>query len=190
MTEPEKPLKSKKAAGVGDEAVRVRTGRGWDDWFKLLDEAGAKEMTHKDIAAWLRNNHIDSGWWSQMVTVAYEQERGLRQKHEKSTGFEIGRSKTVPVSVSALYDAWQDVRVRRRWLGESGLKIRTAAANKSMRLTWSDGETIVAAHFYSKGRGKSQVTVQHTKLKNKTAGDRMKRFWGEALDRLQEHLVK
>ena len=96
----------------------------------------------------------------------------------------------MPVSVSVLYDAWQDARVRRRWLGESGLKVRTAVPNKSMRITWSDGETIVAAQFYNKGRGKSQVTVQHTKLKNKAAGERMKRYWGEALDRLHEHLVK
>ena len=180
----------KKVAGVGDKAVRLRTGKDWDEWFELLDKAGGQSMPHKEIASWLRENHIDSSWWSQMVTVAYEQERGLRQKHEKPAGFEIGRSKTIPVPVSALYDAWLDARVRRRWLGETGLKVRTAAANKSMRLTWSDGETIVAASFYSKGRGKSQVTVQHSKLKNKTAGERMKRFWGEALERLHAHLVE
>lgn len=56
-----------------------------------------KSTEHKDIALWLRENHIESGWWSQMVTVGYEQARGLRQKHEKPTGFDVGRSKTFPV---------------------------------------------------------------------------------------------
>jgi hypothetical protein len=168
----------------------MRTGKGWDEWFELLDKAGAAKMPHKEAAAWLRDNHIDSGWWSQMVTVAYEQSRGLRQKHEKPSGFEIGRSKTVPVPVSVLYKAWSDARARKRWLGETGLRVRTAAANKSMRLTWSDGETIVAVNFYGKGRGKSQVTVQHGKLKDKTAAERMKLFWGEALGRLHTHLIK
>ena len=181
---------SAKVAGISSAAVRDKTGKGWDEWIRILDEAGAKKMKHKDIAAWLNNNHIESGWWCQMVTVGYEQARGLRQKHEKPTGFDAGRSKTLPVPVSRLYGAWKDPRVRRGWLGESGLKIRTAAANKSMRLTWSDGETIVAVHFYSKGRGKSQVTVQHTKLKNKTACEKMKRYWGEALDRLYGQLGK
>jgi len=176
-------------AGVSSEAVRAKTGKGWSDWFAILDKAGAKKMTHKDIAAWLRKHHIASGWWSQMVTVGYEQARGLREKHEKPTGFEIGRSKTVPVGVSKLYGAWKDARERRGWLGERGIKVRTASVNKSMRLTWSDGETIVAVHFYSKGRGKSQVTVQHTRLKNRSAGEKMKKYWGEALDRLYSKLA-
>ena len=190
MTKSTKQSGSGKVAGISSAAVRTKTGKGWDEWFKILDKAGAKTMKHKDIALWLGENHIESGWWCQMVTVGYEQARGLRQKHQKPTGFDVGRSKTFPVPVSTLYNAWKDTRERRAWLGETGIKIRTAAANKSMRLTWSDGVTIVAVHFYSKGRGKSQVTVQHTKLKNKTAGERMKRFWGEALDRLFARLVK
>jgi uncharacterized protein YndB with AHSA1/START domain len=182
--------KSEKIAGVGNAAVRLRTGKSWEEWFEILDEAGAKDMKHKDIAAYLRKHHIESAWWSQMVTVGYEQSRGLREKHEKPTGFEVGRSKTVSVPVADLYDAWKDSRIRRKWLGESGLQIRTAAQNKSMRLTWSDGETVVAVYFHDKGREKSQVSVQHTKLKNKTAGEKMKKYWGDALDRLSDSLKK
>ena len=114
-----------KIAGVGREVVRAKTGRGWDEWFRILDKAGAKKMKHKDIAAWLKENYIESGWWSQMVTVGYEQARGLRQKHEKPTGFEVGRSRTLPVPVSALYDAGKDARLRGRWVGEPGRKVRT-----------------------------------------------------------------
>lgn len=173
-----------KTAGIGDEAVRARTGRGWEEWFKILDKAGAEEMTHKEIAAFLHERYIDNQWWSQTVTVAYEQARGLREKYEKPTGFDVGRSKTIPVPVETLFDAWKDARVRRRWLEESGLTVRTTSPNKSMRFTWLDGKTVVVVNFYDKGRGKSQVTVQHTKLKNKAAVEKMKRYWGDALNRL------
>jgi uncharacterized protein YndB with AHSA1/START domain len=181
--------KSHKVAGVSDVAIRLRTGKSWDEWFEILDKAGATKMKRKDITAFLHKGHIESSWWSQTVTVGYEQARGMREKHEKPTGFEVSRSKTVPVPVSRLYAAWKDARSRGRWLGETGVKIRTAAENKSMRLTWSDGETIVAVLFYDKGSGKSQVTVQHTRLKNKTAGEKMKKYWGEALERMYSHLT-
>ena len=41
-------------------------------------------MPHKQIAEYLYEKHGLSGWWSQVVTVVYEQERGLREKHQKS----------------------------------------------------------------------------------------------------------
>src|SRR6188508_186661 len=35
---------------TSDETIRERTGRGWEEWFDLLDEAGAAEMTHREMA--------------------------------------------------------------------------------------------------------------------------------------------
>ena len=75
--------KKKKAAGVSDEAVHAKTGKTWKEWYRILDAAKAKKMAHKEIAAYLAKEHIKSGWWSQMVAVAYEQARGLREKHQQ-----------------------------------------------------------------------------------------------------------
>src|SRR5690606_1895404 len=33
-----------------DERIRERTGRGWEEWFALLDEWGAPNMSHTEIA--------------------------------------------------------------------------------------------------------------------------------------------
>ena len=38
---------------TSDETIRERTGRGWEEWFDLLDEWGAAERTHREIARWL-----------------------------------------------------------------------------------------------------------------------------------------
>ena len=66
---------------MSDEAVESKTGKTWSRWFKHLDAAGAKKMTHQEIVAHLHDQHQVRPWWTQMITVTYEQARGLRDKH-------------------------------------------------------------------------------------------------------------
>jgi hypothetical protein len=179
---------SDKYAGVGDAAVRAKTGKGWAEWFALLDAAGAADMNLTAIAAHLYDRLGCPGWWSQMVAVGYEQARGLRQKNQACDGvFQASASKTVGVPLAELYAAWQDGRRRRRWLPEDGFTVRKATANKSLRITWVDGKTSVEVMFYAKGDAKSQVAVQHRKLPG-AAAVKAKAFWAGALDRLKQYL--
>ena len=90
----------------------------------------------------------------QLITVTYEQVRGLRDKHQKSDGYEISVSKVVPGPVDVLYNFWSDEKKRKRWLTEkqkASLTIRKSTPNKSMRIIWGDGKTRVEANFYDKG---------------------------------------
>ena len=87
-----------KAAGVSDAAVQAKTGKGWQEWFALLDAAGARQMSHKEIAARLYDQLGCPDWWSQMVAVGYEQERGLREKHQTPAGYQVSASKTEVLS--------------------------------------------------------------------------------------------
>ena len=50
------------------------------------------------------------------------------------------------------------------------------------------GASRLSANFYAKGAGKSQVAVDHMKLPNSKECAKMKRYWFEALNRLQEIL--
>lgn len=178
----------RQAARIGDAAVQAKTGKTWPEWFALLDRAGAKTMSHKEIVAWLEANDGPGPWWQQMVTVAYEQERGLRKKHETTAGYQISRSRTMAVPVESLYQAFKDKRRRQRWLADPDFTIRTATENKSLRITWSDGTTNVEVLFTSRAATKSQVSVQHNRLADEAAAEKMKRYWGEQLDRLQAYL--
>lgn len=175
-----------KIAAISGEAVKARTGRNWEEWIAVLDKAGARKLNHKQIATFLYDEHKVPGWWAQMVTVTYEQARGMRQKHEKPEGFEIGGSKTLEVPVAKAFAAWEDEKLRRRWLKDAGFTIRKATPHKSMRITWVDGKTSVEVNFYSKGDGKSQVAVQHGKLADTKQAGRMKKYWGEQLEKLKE----
>jgi uncharacterized protein YndB with AHSA1/START domain len=175
------------AGGIGNEAVRAKTGRGWDEWFRLLDEARGSAMDHTRLAAYIHDELGCPGWWSQAVAVAYEQARGLRQKHQKPDGFEASVSRTLAVSLETLFEAWNDEEERRRWLGEAPLVVRKATPGKTMRVRWEEGGAWqrVDVHFSAKGPGKSSVTVQHGRLPEAADVERVKAFWSEALERLK-----
>lgn len=173
---------------MSDAAVQAKTGKTWAEWFALLDAAGAKKMDHKQIVAVLNDQHAVGPWWRQTVTVNYEQARGLRAKHETTTGFQVGASRTISASAGQLFKAWKDARTRARWLPETGLVIRKSTPDKSLRITWSDGATHLDVELYPKGETKTQVTIQHSKLPNAAAVTRYKAFWSAALDRLKAQL--
>src|SRR5262245_38306938 len=116
------------AAGISDEAVKSATGKPWNEWFKLLDKAGAAKMDHRTIAAFLHDDLKCPPWWSQMVTVAYEQERGLRERHQSPDGYKVSVSRTLETTAAALDKAWRDQRVRNGWLSES-IEIRKTTPN-------------------------------------------------------------
>jgi uncharacterized protein YndB with AHSA1/START domain len=178
-----------KAPRMSDEAVKAKTGKTWKQWFAVIDKAGGKKLSHQDIVKYLKTEHAVGPWWQQMVTVTYEQARGLRDVHQKPGGYQISVSRTVNVPISMLYHAFANDKARNAWLAEDGLAVRKATANKPMRVTWNDVKTSLEINFYPKGDDKSQVVVQHSKLPNAKAAATMKTFWGKALDRLRDSLT-
>jgi hypothetical protein len=171
---------------MNDSAVRTKTGKTWDEWFSILDAAGARSMSHKEIVAIL-DRHGVGPWWRQMVTVTYEQARGLREKHQTATGYTANASRTLAVPVDRLFEAWSDEALRRRWLPDAELTIRKATPGKSLRISWGDG-TNVDVGLLAKGDSKSQIAIEHAKLPGAEAVGRTKDYWRQALDRLRDLL--
>jgi hypothetical protein len=175
-------------AGMSDATIKEKTGCTWDLWVVALDYAGAANMSHGEIATFVNEKYKIDGWWSQAVTVGYERIKGLRARGQRMDGsYEASKSRTFNVPVQRLFDAWNDARIRKRWLNEPGVKVRTATAPKSMRLGWQDG-TIIAVWFTAKGNTKSSVALAHTKLPDRETSNRLKQFWAERLDALGEIL--
>jgi hypothetical protein len=177
-----------KINGIGDEAVRAKTGRTWAEWVATLDSSGARTMSHAEIAALLDEKFGVPSWWTQMVAVGYEQLTGKRVPRQKADGFAASVSKTMSVSPSAAFKAFKDPRTRAAWLSDE-LTVRKATAPKSLRITCHDGKTHLDVNIYPKGAGKTQVALQHTKLTSAREAARMKKYWGEALRRLEETLT-
>jgi uncharacterized protein YndB with AHSA1/START domain len=183
-----KTTSGKSPAGISDEAVLAKTGRRKAEWFAILDQAGAKKMKHPEIVAILSENGVGS-WWRQMVTVAYEQARGLREPNQAASGFQLSASKTVAAPVGDLYQAFANARSRSRWLPKAGLTERNSSPDKRIRYTGAGGSAVEAT-FFDKGVAKSAVTVTETKLADAAAVVRQKAYWKEALDRLKAQVER
>jgi Domain of unknown function (DUF4287) len=173
---------------MSDDAIRERTGRGWDEWFALLDAWEAASRPHPDVARWLRDEHGVDGWSAQSVTVGYERARGLRAPGQRPDGWSVTASKTVAVPVERLYAAFGDDGLRERWLPGAELHVRTASPPKSARYDWEDGSTRVIVGFYAKGDGKSQVALEHARLPDADTAEEMKFWWRERVGALKEML--
>ena len=173
---------------MSDDAIRERTGRGWDEWFALLDAWEAASRPHPDVARWLRDEHGVDGWSAQSVTVGYERARGLRAPGQRPDGWSVTASKTVAVPVERLYAAFGDDGLRERWLPGAELHVRTASPPKSARYDWEDGSTRVIVGFYAKGDGKSQVALEHARLPDADTAGEMKSWWRERVGALKEML--
>ncbi len=170
---------------TSSEAVEKATGKPWDEWMRLLDEAGGRSMDHRQLVAHLSQHEGVSFWWQQQVAVAYEKSRRLRQTHEMPDGYQISRSRTLVAPVERVFEAWADEATRRRWLPELALQPRTSRLNKTARFALDDG-TNIEVRLTEKGAAKTAVTVQHNKIPDAEASERWKVFWGEVLGRLGE----
>jgi hypothetical protein len=175
---------------ISDDAIRGRTGRGWEQWFDLLDEWGAAERQHKEIARHVAAElGIDAlGWDAQAITVSYERARGLRAVGQRVDGFGITASRTVAVSVDRLFEAFVDDSLRARWLADDRLSERTATKPKSARFDWDEGETRVNVTFTAKGPARSTAALEHVRLADAREAERMKSFWRERMTALKSGL--
>jgi hypothetical protein len=172
-----------RVAGVGDQAVRRATGRGWAEWLRVIDRAGGRRRPHREIAAWLGAEHGLSAWWRQMVTVGYEQARGLRAAHQTTSGFQGSVSRTLAAARREVFAAWAEPRRRARWL-RAKPALRGTRTGRDLRFTWSDG-TDVQVRLVSRTPGRTQVVVQHRKLARAAQVRRMRTWWAAALERLR-----
>ena len=173
---------------VADEKVAEATGRGWQGWFRVLDEWGALRRTHTEIARWLREEHGVDGWYSQSITVGYERARGLRAPGEHADGFAITASRTIAVPVERLFEVFDDEALRARSLPGAELHVRTATAPRSARYDWEDGSTRVIVGFDDLGERKSRVSLSHERLPDADTAEAMKAFWRERLTALKQQL--
>lgn len=192
---------------LGDDAVAAATGQPRATWFALLDAQDATSWTHQDIAVWLAREQGVDGWWAQSLTVAYEQERGMRAPGQRSDGtYEVSPSRSVAGTTADVYALVADDGSRARWLdpalalvgaGER-LEVLGASPPKTVRLAWpagalgapADRDGRVTFTLYRPRRadgtpaGTVRVTAQHGGLPTGDDVEALKSFWSARLEAL------
>jgi hypothetical protein len=193
---------------TSDEAVDKATGKKWNEWFAILDRAGAKKMPHREIvqvtALRLRSlrrperplrasrmaghstgaNSKDGlprapvEWWSQMVTVEYERSRRLRVVNQTSTGFNVSVHGTFAMPVSKLFTAWQRIAKK------NGLVESTVHKNKTIRYKTEKGKPLHVVAFASKGPGKSRIGFEVMRLAKPSEVEQYRAKWKKVLAKI------
>jgi hypothetical protein len=171
-----------------DEKVEAATGQPWEVWFSVLDRWGARERTHREMAAFLIEEHGVPGWWAQTITVSYERARGMRLKHQQAHGFTIYASRTIAGPIDVVFDAFVSSRSRRKWLTDGSMKLRGSQPSRLARFDWGDGSTRITASFEEKGPAKTTVAMAHERLPDPDEAEAAKAAWRRRLSDLKAFL--
>ncbi|SHI38495.1 protein of unknown function [Nocardiopsis flavescens] len=171
-------------ARVSSDAVRERTGHGYDTWFARLDAWGATARSHREIAAHLVQEHGVGGWWAQSLTVAYEQERGMRVPGRRADGYTASASKTVRAPLEDVFAALVHDQVRERWLQGTDLAVLSHTPPRRVTADPGDG-TRVVLYLTDRGGDRVSVAVEQSRLADAASAARAKESWREHLGRLK-----
>lgn len=96
--------------------VEGKTGKTMEHWTEVLDSFDVGKNGHKAAAKMLLEEHGQSPWWSQQITILYEQAKGLRKPGQRHSGtFTVNVSKTIRVSAEKSFDAWSNAESWNRW---------------------------------------------------------------------------
>jgi hypothetical protein len=177
---------------TSDASIRERTGRGWEEWFDLLDDWGAADKSHREIARWVADQlGVEPLVWNaQAITGSYERARRGRAIGQFDDGYRVSASKTVAAPVDRLFDAFVEPRRRKRWLPDASMRRRTATRPKSARFDWGGDGSRVHVTFDPKGAAKSTVSISHERLADAAERDTMKAYWRERLAALQREVER
>ncbi len=177
---------------TSDASIRERTGRGWEEWFDLLDDWGAADKPRREISRWVASQLSTDplAWNAQALTGGYERARLGREEAQFDDGFRASVSRTVAAPVERLYDAFVRPGERTRWLPEASMRRRTATKPLRARFDWGDDGSRLHVTFESKGDRKSTVTISHERLADAAERDRMKAYWRERTTVLKQELER
>ena len=193
-----------------DAAASEATGKTLKKWFAELDALGGIEKGRRDLTSHLLAAKLDE-WWAVTVAVEYEKARGQAEKDGLPKGYSICSTKTIAAPLPDVFAAFGDARTLDRWLGaktkvsfEDGGKLENADGdamaftrirpNKDLRMTWKRpglaAGSAVEVLFADKGKGKTGITLNHTRIQSRADADKLRAGWGSAFDSLKSLLEK
>jgi uncharacterized protein YndB with AHSA1/START domain len=190
---------------VTNEAAKAATGKTLDQWFTELDKADGLKLGRREINNRLYAQKLDL-WWCTTIAVEYERHHDVRKKDGLLEGYFICSTKTIAAPPADVYKACSNSGDLSKWFGagtkadlkEGGtyenkdgdkgqfLRVRS---NKDIRMTFENAglssPTQVDVQFQDKGKGKTGLLVNHTRLQTRAEADSLRAAWAEALDQLK-----
>jgi uncharacterized protein YndB with AHSA1/START domain len=195
-----------------EESVKKATGKGWRHWFAVLDKFDCARMGHAASAKHLLEKHKLAPWWSQTVTVEYEVAKGIRkpgQRSDKKFGLDVHR--TVSAPVAKCWDAFTTAKGLNGWFasrakvdlrvggtytgaGADRCTYKAIVRNKRLRMTWEHPKhapgSVVEVNFEARDKGRTRVSVSHTKIATRAEMLDLKKAWSGVMDEFRSYVEK
>lgn len=190
---------------VTNEAAKTATGKTLDQWFKELDKVDGLKLGRREINNRLYEQKLDP-WWCATIAVEYEKHHDVRKKDGLYEGYFVCSTKTVAAPPADVFKAWVNGAELSKWFGsgskadvkdggtfenkdgDKGTFLRVRQ-NKDLRMTFENPElsapTQVDVQFQDKGKGKTGLLVNHTRIQTRAEADGLRAAWAQALDRLK-----
>jgi len=190
---------------VTNEAAKAATGKTLDQWFAELDKADGLKLGRREVNNRLYEQKLDP-WWCTTIAVEYEKHHDLRKKDGLFEGYFICSTKTIAAPPAEVYKAWSSGAALSKWFGkdtkadlkdggtfeskdgEKGKFLRVRE-NKDLRMTFEgknfSAPSQVDVQFQDKGKGKTGLLVNHSRIQTREEADGLRTAWAQALDQLK-----
>jgi hypothetical protein len=169
---------------ISDKAIENSTGDSWSTWLERLQQMGAQDLSHKEIASKLVSEYQVARWWAQSLTVRYEQVMGRRKSGQSNGGdFSVSVSKTLSGTVDdALYQWLKIVQSRTEFNDMPIITSSTTQTEKwrHYRVALRDGSRVVVG-IYAKTPAKAGFSLRHDKLSSAAAAESWRIYWKSLL---------
>lgn len=192
-----------------DAAASKATGKTLKAWFAELDALGGGAKGRRELVRHVYDATDKDEWWATTIAVEYERARGIHEKDGAPKGYSICSTKTITAPLSAVFAAFGDAKALDRWLGpktslafQDGGKLSNGDGNrltftrirpdKDLRLDWDSPQLApgskVEVLFADKGKGKTGITLNHTRIQDRHEADLLRACWSAAFDALKGSL--
>ena len=190
---------------VTNEAAKAATGKTLDQWFAELDNVDGLKLGRREINNRLQGEKVDL-WWCTTIAVEFEKHHDVRKKDGLFEGYFVCSTKTIAAPPADVFKAWTDDAELSKWFGngtkaevkdggtfqnkdgDKGTFLRVRE-NKDLRMTFEgngiSAPTQVDVQFQDKGKGKTGLLVNHTRIQTRAEADGLRAAWAQALDQLK-----
>jgi hypothetical protein len=171
--------------------VERATRRTWDEWLQFMDAQNAQSLDHQQIALKVYEElegTIDRlGWWTQAVTVAYEQYIGRRVPGQRPDGtFQMSVSKSTSLGMADLMEKWTDFAADDESVQEIVAVGEVRISGTDRRITWRgkahDGSSVIVTSEPNK-KGTASIVAAQLGLATLESNDEARRRWSAIVTR-------
>jgi hypothetical protein len=171
--------------------IERATDRTWDEWLRFMDAIGAEHLDHRQIALRVHDELGDGfrqrGWWTQSVTVAYEQYTGRRIPGQRPDGtFQTSVSRSTTLGTAELMEKWEAFAAEDATVQGIVAGGDPRVSGTDRRTTWrtktGDGSSVIVTSEPKKNGTASLVATQ-IGLPTPEANDEARARWASVVER-------